>query len=251
MHLRKTLSLGIAAGILAALSAIPASAQTFASFLYDGTGNVIYDNATGNLTASGVATQFSFNAAGFGPGAMQLQPSGGPSVGFGNIAATLSVTGHRTGPAVGSPGASQPYVIDSFSFLRVGDNANLLSGSAAPASLSGTVGGTTLNLTSSLPPPGTSINYNSDFVVFPAGPASASLAWAFTEPAPGGIPITVAGNGNYTQPTGGTILLNPAGNFTYVPSIPSGVPEPGTVALFSSLAVCGTAFGLRRLRRNK
>ena len=250
MHLRKALSLGIAAGVLAAMAAIPASAQTFASFLYDGTGNVIYDNASGNLNGSGIAVQFSFNAAGFGPGL--LQPSGGPVVGFGNIAATLSVTGHRTGNAVGSPGASQPYIIDSFSILRNGDNANLLSGNANPAALSGTVGGTTLSLTSSLPPPGTSINYSSAFVTFPTPPVSASLAWAFTEPSPGGIPINVAGNGNYQQGASATILLNPAGNFTFVPpAAPPTVPEPGAVALLSSLAVCGSVFGIRRLRRGK
>ena len=247
MHFRKALSLGVAAGVLAALSAIPASAQTFASFLYDGTGNVVYDNATGNLSGSGIAVQFAFNAVGFGPGMTQLKPPGGPIIGFGNTAATLSIMGHRTGPAVGSPGAAQPYVVDSFSIIANVGGANLLSGSATPASLSGTVGGTTLSLTSSLPPAGTSINYSSDYVTFPFA-QSASLAFAFTEPAPGGLPITVAGNGNYTQPGGGRILLNPAGNFTYVPS---GVPELGTVALFSSLAVCGSAFGLRRLRRGK
>ena len=245
MHLRNVLSLGLAAGVLAALSAVSASAQTFASFLYDGTGNVVYDNATGSLNGSGIAVQFTFNPAGFGPGLQQ--PSGGPSVGFGNIAATLSVTGHKTGPAVGSPNAAQPYVIDSFSILRVGDNANLLSGSAAPAALSGTVGGTTLSLTSSLPPAGTSINYNSAFVTFPF-PVNASLAWAFTEPSPGGIPINVAGNGNYQQGASATVLLNPAGNFTFVPS---SVPEPGAVALLTSMAVCGGVFGIRRLRRSK
>ena len=244
MHLRKTLSLGIAAGILAALSAIPASAQTFASFLYDGTGNVVVDSATGSLTGTGIAVQFSFNPAGFGPGMTQLQPPGGPIIGFGNTAATLDVTAHKTGPATGSPGASQPYVIDSFHIIANVGGANLLSGSAAPAALSGTVGGTTLNLTSSLPPAGTSINYTSSYVTFPF-PMNASLAWAFTEPAPGGLPITVNGAGNYTT-SGGNVLLNPAGNFTYVPS---GTPEPGAIALFSSLAVCGSAFGLRRLRR--
>ena len=246
MHLRKSLSLGIAAGILAAITAIPASAQTFASFLYDGTGNVVYDNATGNLSGSGIAVQFAFNAVGFGPGMTQLKPPGGPIIGFGNTAATLDITGHSTGPATGSPGASQPFVIDSFHIIANVGGANLLSGSAAPAALAGTVGGTTLSLTSSLPPPGTNINYFSDYVIFPVPPANASLAIAFTEPSPGGIPITVAGNGNYTQPGGGRILLNPAGNFTYVPS---GVPEPGAVALFGSLAVCGSAFGIRRLRR--
>ena len=244
MHLRKALSLGVAAGILAAISAIPASAQTFASFLYDGTGNVIYDNATGNLAGSGIAVQFSFNPAGFGIGL--LQPPGGPSIGFGNTAATLTVTGHRTGNAVGNPGAAQPYVIDSFTILRNGDNANLLSGSAAPASLSATIGGTTMGLTSSLPPAGTIISYSSDFVTFPLAKNS-SLAWTFTQPS--AAAITVAGNGNYTQSPGGpNVLLNTAGNFTYVPSA---VPEPGTVALFSSLAVCGSVFGFRRLRRRK
>ena len=247
MHLRKTLSLGIAAGILAALTAIPASAQTFASFLYDGAGNVVYDNATGNLSGSGIAVQFTFNPAGFGPGMTQLQPPGGPIIGFGNTAATLTVNGHRTGPATGSPGASQPYVVDSFSIIANVGGANLLSGSASPAALAGTVGGTTLSLTSSLPPAGTSINYSSAYVTFPNA-VSASLAFAFTEPSPGGLPITVAGNGNFTEPGGGRILLNPAGNFTYVPS---GVPEPGTVALFCSFAVCGSAIGVRRLRRKK
>jgi len=245
MHLRKALSLGIAAGILAAISAIPASAQTFASFLYDGTGNVTYDNATGNLTGSGIAVQFSFNSAGFGVGL--LQPPGGPSIGFGNTAATLTVTGHRTGNAVGNPGAAQPYVIDSFTILRNGDNANLLSGSAAPASLTATIGGTTMGLTSSLPPAGTVINFSSAFVTFPFS-TNASIAWTFTQP-PTPVGIIVAGNGNYAKENGGNpIPLNPAGNFTY---IPSAVPEPGTVALFSSLAVCGSVFGFRRLRRKQ
>ena len=245
MHLRKTLSLGIAAGILAAITAIPASAQTFASFLYDGTGNVVIDQTTGNLSGSGIAVQFSFNPAGFGPGMTQLQPPGGPIIGFGNTAATLTVNGHRTGPATGSPGASQPYVVDSFSIIANVGGANLLSGSASPAALSGTVGGTTLALTSSLPPAGTNINYTSAYVTFPNA-QNASLAFAFTEPAPGGIAINVNALGNYVFANGANVQLNPAGNFTYVPS---GVPEPGTVALFSSLAVCGSAFGLRRLRR--
>jgi len=100
MHLRNALSLCIAAGALAAITIIPASAQTFASFSYVGPASATYDNATGNLSGTAIPVTFNFVAGGFGPGL--LQPSGGPSVGLNPIAATLSFTGHRTGDAVGT-----------------------------------------------------------------------------------------------------------------------------------------------------
>jgi len=230
------------------MAAIPASAQTFASFSYDNVGNVVYTNATGNLSSpTPVNVQFHFNAAGFGPGL--LQPAGGPAGLLLPVAATLTLTGHNTGPAVVGTPDSQPYVIDGFQIIEVGGmnpGANLLSGTASPAILTATDTGTTAGLTASLPPAGTAISFTSDFVTFPSA-VSASDVFTFTEPSPN--PVTIAGNGNFQGSGGSDLLLHPDGSFTFIP--PSGVPEPGTVALFSSLVVCGSAFGLRRLRRNK
>jgi len=247
MRLCKTVSIGIAAWFVVGVSAIRATAQTFASFLYDGAGSVVYNNSDGTISGTGVAVQFSFNTAGFGPGL--LQPGSGPSIGFGNAPATLSIIGHSTGPVTGAGSTSQPYVIDSFSILRDSDNANLLSGSASPAMISVPVaGGTTLNLNSSKPPANTIISLSSDFVIFPSA-TSASLAWAFTQSSPASS-IIVGDNGNYILANGGNPLLNPAGNFTYVPGTSiTIVPEPGSFALLATLAICGSVFALRARRR--
>jgi hypothetical protein len=238
---------GIAAGLLAAVTIVPASAQTFAAFDYVGPADVTYDNATGNLSGTGIPVTFHFDQTGFGPGL--LQPTAGPSpINFTTVNATLSVTGHRTANVTGAPNASQAYVIDNFTITEnIAGNPLLLSGSGNPASLNALIGGTTAGLTSSLPPAGSVVQFSSDFVTFPADDA-ASIAWTFTKPLPT-TTMQVAGNGNYILNTGGNPLLNPSGNFTFVPS--AAVPEPGVVALFSSLGVCGTVFGLRRLRRRK
>ena len=137
MKLRNALSISVAAGILASLSLIPASAATtFASFLFDTGGASVVGNGAGMITGTGINVVFSYVPGGV---------ANAPSVGFGSIVARLNFTAvavnNATMTNVGR--IDQDYNLTSFSINSVvamndGNGnfvTNLLSGTAIPLNL--------------------------------------------------------------------------------------------------------------------
>jgi hypothetical protein len=229
MHLRKSLSLGIAAGFLAAIASIPASAQVLTKIgntQINGTAtNVVYDGTNFSLSnGAGNTAQF------FG------------SVGQGNNTNIDIVFGPvaRTGFTIDAMGNFNVLTGGgTFSLRDHNTNAVVLAGSYGAGAVGGTIGGNSgsFNLISA------SVNYAANGGpgnLFPAGflTNGGSLQAGFV------TPVAFAQNGQNVAAFVGTDTL------TFSALRPA-VPEPGAIALFSSLGVCGTMFGLRKMRRRK
>jgi len=261
MNLRRCLSLGIAAAVLAAFHAVPAVAQThipdsattsFASFNYNSiAGNTNTVNYTLNggggatLSAANVPVQFNFLSAAFTAAASDplfIAVYGNnnqvPTIGTTPYQANLSFTANSSSNATAG---GQVFSMSSFSIISdatssLGAGHNLLSGTISSPMLFGPLGNTTGQFGGSMPPQ--MITFTSEYATFPNG-VRADLSWALNALT---VPFTISGN-NYLP-----FSANVSGQNVFKPSV---VPEPGSIALLSSLGVCGTVFGFSRLRRRK
>ena len=241
MKLRNALSLSIAAGILASLSLVPASAATtFASFLFDTGGANVVGNGAGMITGTGINVVFSYVPGGV---------AGSPSVGFGNIAARLNFSAVAVSNATGGTRIDQDYNVTSFSINSVvamndGNGnfvTNLLSGSAIPVTFDARNSVGSLTASSPSVPPST-ILFNSAFVTFGLPQTGADLGWTLTNITP-----NAALSGNNIAAFTSSI----AGTFGYDPKPVSNVPEPGAVAMFAGMGLSASLFALRLRRRRK
>jgi len=261
MHLRRALSLGIAAAVLAAIHAVPAVAQThipdsatqsFASFNYNATTNTNTVSYTLNggggatLAAVNVPVQFNFLANAFTAAASDPfftavygNNNQVPTIGTTPYQANLSFTATSSGNA---SAGGQLFSLTSFSILSdstssLGAGHNLLSGTISSPMLLGPLGNTAgIGFGGSMPPQ--SITFTSEYATFPNG-VRADLSWALNALT---TPLTLSGN-NYLP-----FNANISGQNVFKPSV---VPEPGSIALLSSFGVCSTVFGFSRLRRRK
>jgi hypothetical protein len=233
MHLRKALSLGVAAVCLAAVAVVPAYAQVLTKIgntQINGTApNITFDGTTFTL-GNGVGNSASF----FG------------SVGQGNNMDVDIAFGPVTQTGFTIDGMNNFNIITSGGSFQITDhltNAIVLQGTFGAGAIGGTIGGNSgsFNL---LTPSVTYGGIGGPGNMFPAGflTTQGSLQAGFVTPdsfvGTGGGPITGV------APFVGTDTL------TFSAQRPA-VPEPGAVALFSSIGVCGTVFGLRRMRRRK
>jgi len=228
MRLKTALSLGLAAGIMA-IAAIPSSAQVLTKI--------------GNTQLNGSATNVVYDGTNFSLGN-----------GAGNSAAFFGAVGQGNNlniDIVFGPVAQTGFTIDAmnnFNVLTTGGtfslkdhttNAVVLAGTFGSGAIGGTIGGNSgsFNLITA------SVNYAANGGpgnLFPAGflMNGGSLQAGFVTSLP------FAQNGSNVAAFVGTDTL------TFSALRPA-VPEPGAIALFSSLGVCGTVFGLRRIRRRK
>jgi len=233
MHLKKAMSFGIAVGILAAIASVPTSAQVLTKIgntqINGIATNVVYDGTTFSLS-NGAGNSASF----FG------------SVGQGNNANIDIVFGPvtKTGFTVDAMGNFN--VLTSGGTFKLTDhttNAVVLAGSYGSGAIGGTIGGNSgsFNLLTA------SVNYAANGGpgnLFPAGflTNGGSLQAGFVTSLP------FAGTGG--SPATNVAAFVGTDTLTFSALRPA-VPEPGAIALFSSLGVCGTMFGLRRMRRRK
>jgi hypothetical protein len=229
MKFRAALSVGIAAAVIS-IGAIPATAQVLTKI--------------GNTQINGTATNVVYDGTNFSPGN-----------GAGNTAAFFGSVGQGNNlnvDIVFGPVIKTGFTVDAmgnFNVLTGGGtfkitdhvtNAVVLAGSYGSGAIGGTIGGNSgsFNLTTA------SVNYASNGGpgnLFPAGflTNGGSLQAGFVTALP--FATTGAPADNVAAFVGTDTLTFSART----------VPEPGAVALFGSLGVCGTAFGLRRLRRRK
>lgn len=233
MHLRKALAIGAAVGLLAAIAAFPSNAQVLTKIgntQINGTAtNVVYDGTNFSLSNGAGNTASFFGAVGQGNNT-NIDIVFGPvtKTGF-----TIDAMGNFNVLTTGG----------TFKLTDHATNAVVLAGSYGAGAIGGTIGGNSgsFNLLAA------TVNYAANGGpgnLFPAGflTSGGSLQAGFVTPTPfagtGGPPFT-----NVAAFVGTDTLtfsaLRPA------------VPEPGAIALFSSLGVCGTVFGLRRIRRRK
>jgi len=234
MHLRKALSLSIAVGFLAAIASIPSSAQVLTKIgntqINGSATNVVYDGTNFSLGNGAGNTASFFGSVGQGNNT-------NINITFGPVA--------RTGFTVDAMGNFNVLTGGgTFSLRDAGTNAVVLAGSFGAGAVGGTIGGNSgsFNLLAA------TVNYAANGGpgnLFPAGflTSGGSLQAGFVTPTAfagtGGPPFT------NVAPFVGTDTL------TFSALRPAAVPEPGAIALFSSLGVCGTVFGLRRIRRSK
>jgi len=236
MHLRNALSLGIAAVGLAAISLGSASAQAPISIVgstgLDQADNVFWNPTTGltinNLNAV-VASTVSPTLGVIAPSTISFTP-------LAPVSFTLNGTAfiETLGPG---------------SFTVTGPNPGgpvLLMGSFGNSILTGNIGSTSggVNLVTN------SVTYDAATpgTLFPGAlgyiKTGGSLSLTFTGQQVGPPPtLNSTGDGLNTFEVHDSVV--------WAAVKPNAVPEPGAVALLSSLAVCGSAFGLRRLRRTK
>jgi len=232
MHLRKAVPFGIAVGLLTAIASIPASAQvltkigntqingTATNVVYDGT-NFSLSNGTGNLASF-------FGAVGQGNNT-------NVDITFGPVA--------KTGFTMDAMGNFNVLTTGGTFVLKdVATNAVVLAGSFGAGAIGGTIGGNSgsFNLVSA------SVNYAANGGpgnLFPAGflTNGGSLQAGF---------VTSVAFASTGSPANNVAAFVGTDTLTFSALRPA-VPEPGAIALFSSLGVCGTMFGLRRIRRRK
>jgi len=230
MQLRTALSIGIAVGIIA-VGSIPATAQVLTKI--------------GNTQINGIAPNVNYDGTTFTLGN-----------GAGNSAAFFGSVGQGNNPNVDivyGPVTKTGFTVDAmgnFNVLTTGGtfvitdhvtNAIVLQGSYGAGTIGGTIGGNSgsFNLIS---PSVTYGGAGGPGNLFPAGfqLTNGSLQAGFVTPAP------FAGTGG--APPTNIAAFNGTDTLTFSART---VPEPGAIALFGSLGVCGTAIGLRRIRRRK
>lgn len=252
----KKLLMPLMAGSLL-LSAIAGSqAATFAQFLQtNGTAqNFSFSGSnSGVLTSAADPVQFRFAS---GSGFTLAQPGLADQ----NISAVLNLSATANGnPAILAGGqTTQQFSLVDFTFITTAnqtvngvfipagtvllhgvDNALSL---VPPLNASAVLDGSTTSATFHAPLTGfpNTIQFMSDYINF-AGATNNGFAYSLT---PGFTTTSVPPFGLFINP------FTAAGTGTFT-STASPVPEPGTVALLSSLCVCGSVFGVRRLRRRK
>ncbi len=235
------LTISVAAGILASLSLVPASAATtFASFLFDTNGSSVVGDGLGHITGTNINIVFSFVPGGV---------TNVPSIGFGSIAAKLNFFATAIAPATGGTRIDQDYNLTSFSINSVvaandGNGnfvTNLLSGSATPLTFDArnTVG----SLTASSPSfPVSTILFNSAFVTFGLPSTGADLGWTLTNITP---------NASLNGANIGAFTSSIAGTFGYDPRVVSNVPEPGVLAMLAGISVPASLFVLKLRKKRK
>ena len=235
------LTISIAAGIMASLSLVPASAATtFASFLFDTNGATVVGDGAGMITGTGISVVFSYVPGGV---------VNSPSTGFSSINAILNFTAVRVANATGGARIDQDYNLTSFSInsvVAMNDGSgnfvtNLLSGSASLLTFDArnTVG----SLTASSPSlPITTILYNSAFVNFGLPQTGADLGWTLTNITP---------NASLNGANIGAFTSSIAGTFGYDPKPVSNVPEPGILAMLAGISVPASLFALRLRKKRK
>lgn len=234
MLFRKAITLTCAAGMLAAINAAPASAQTFASFLYNGPATTSYDSATGVFSGVNIPIGFTFNV----PNSLDTTSH--------NARLTFSasrITDFTQATFFGSRFDAQQLVLTSFHITGL-DGGNLLSGTdITPATLLGADGSSVASLGGSQNSVGTGIHFQSDYLKFPAVTASETdLSWTLENITPRFSGLTGPGaNFNSFQSSITGAFRSPSAS----------VPEPGAMALIGSLCVCGSVLGASRLRRRK
>ena len=234
MLFRNAITLTCAAGTLAAMNVAPASAQTFASFLYNGPATTSYDSATGVFSGVDIPIGFTFNV----PNSLDIT----------SHSATLTFNASRISDFTqatffGSRFDAQQLVLTSFHITGL-DGGNLLSGSnITPATLLGADGSSVASLSGSQNSAGTGIHFQSDYLTFPAVTAAdTDLSWTLENITPRFSGTTGPGaNFNSFQSSITGAFRSPT----------AGVPEPGAIALIGSFFVCGSVFGASRLRRRK
>jgi len=237
----------MAVGLLVGVAAV-SQAATFAqfqqvtgdqNFTFNGGGN------TGTLSSTNDPILFQFKS---GSGLNITAPTGI------DILADLTFSAQGNGTVVTAVGG--PQVMQNVSFSILAHGAQTIGGQLIPNGALLLSGNTGANPTAG--------NLS-------GGPNSASIFVPIQPPFPNTLVfmsnyINFAGSPTQLM-TGFSIGLTPG--LTYSPNTPpaiglhinpfssaaagtfSAVPEPGSIALFSSLAVCGSVFGFNRLRRRK
>lgn len=265
MVLRSSLTLGFTVCTLAAISLTPASAQvptTFAQISY----GQIFSYSGGNsgvLSATGPLVGFNFrvlppsSSGGFVP-----YVNGGSGLIDQSINAKINFSATANGTPVMTAGslASQDFQAFTASItangaqtvngVSIADGANLLTLTVTTPTntvfptLSGNTSSNSATFSFSDSPATTAaserVTFSShyiDFANFSVKSKGGSLSFSSATP-----PFTVSGG-----------AINPftaSGAGTFSAQFDA-VPEPGVTALLSSLGVCGTLFGVNRLRRRK
>jgi hypothetical protein len=262
MSFRNALTLSVAAGILATLSVIPASAGTFAQF--------VQQTGTNAFSLSGAFPPGQVLATNATPIFFQFKNvAGNPtntipvSLFDQNISAIATLTATSNGPAVPGTFDSESFGNATFTFTTVANqtvNGNfipagslLLKGVVTPSGIfpvagtlsgldqgnSATFAGSDVN---NLPINQNTVMFSSDYIDF-TGSMSNAYAFSFSSVfmdfrTDGGFPFTnikpftAAGTGTFSSTAGQ-------------------VPEPGAVAMLAGLGVTGSLFAFRRLRRRR
>ena len=250
MHLRKALSLGIAAGILAAVTILPASAQVLEIMVTDNLGHslTVTDGGAGdsNPNANAVSIDSALLAA--FPNLVQ------PPLGTSNVTASFSQPGGNqsrlttTGDLFGNTAATFTVnssingVIIPNGLVRMFNDTNTVSFNSSPGtSGTDTDGVHTGNVLHGQNITDTPFTYNSTGAL-PNSGAGMGPGFVFLNTGAFAITsITTIGviNQGESQYTTNSIIQAAA------------VPEPGAMAMFAGLGVTGSLFAVRRLRRSK
>jgi len=255
MSFRNALTLGLAAGILATVSLLPASAGTFAQFSQQSGGNAF--TLTGPVSPGQVLSTtatpvfFNFLAA---PGNPTFTSPVPLSM---DISAVLTLSATSSTPVLPGPTPQESFNNVSFSFTTTTNQTvggffipagtNLLTGSsvAIGAPISATLSGVNASNSATfsggdvgVPPALTNVvTFSSAYINF-AGATNKAYAYSFSS-------VFM----NFSAGPTGIIPFTAAGTGTF--SANSGVPEPGAVAMLAGLGVTGSLFAFRRLRRRR
>jgi len=247
MHLRNALSLGIAAGVLAAITISPASAQVLTIMVTDNLGHslTVADGGAGDSnTAAGAVSidtallaafpnligQSNITAAFNQPGGTQSRLTSTGDL-FGNTASTIAVV------------ASINNVVIPAGAFRQFNSTNTISFNNTPMGTSGTDtnGVSTTNTLFTKNLTDTPFTYSST--------GTAPNAGAGTGPG-----FVFANTGAFAITTNTTIMVVNNGESQYTTNSivnAAGVPEPGAFAMFACFGVTGSLFAFRRVRRNR
>lgn len=232
MNLRIALSVGTAVAAIVATACLPASAQVLTKIgntQINGTAtNVVYDGTSFSLSNGAGNLASFFGSAGQGN-------NNDVDITFGPVT--------KTGFTIDSMGNFN--VLTGGGTFRLRDNATnatVLAGSFGAGAIGGTIGGNSgsFNLISA------SVNYAANGGpgnLFPAGFLlnGGSLQAGFVT----SVAFSATGS-----PANNVAAFVGTDTLTFSAQRPA-VPEPGAVALFGGLCVCGTTFGVLRLRRRK
>jgi hypothetical protein len=257
MHLRKTPVLGGASGfcksivsagifgVLALMAPLASHAQVLTVTIFDGTNTLVVTDGSANDSspATGIVTVDTGLTGPFILGANSVVTSS-----FSQTATSSSLTTAGTLNGATGAAASQFTVTSSITnvnipsgMVRMFSDTSTVSFQTTPAPNKGTDtnGVDTTNMLNGLSTFDTPFTFNATGAATESGSFNGP-GFVFLNTGQFAITsktvINVVGGGK-SQYTTNSVLTSAA------------VPEPGAVALFSSLAVCGSAFGLRRLRR--
>lgn len=247
MHLRNALSLGIAAGVFAAITISPASAQVLTVMVSDNLGHslTVADGGVGdsNSAAGAVAIdsallaafpnligQSNITAAFNQPGGTQSRLTTTADL-FGNTASTVTVNSSINGVVIpaGLVRMFNSTNTASFNNTAMGTNTTDTNGVDTGNVLGGqNIVDTTFSYNSTGTAPNSGAGTGPGFVFANTG------AFAVTSVSV----VNVVANGE-SQYTTNSIIQAAA------------VPEPGAFAMFACFGVTGSIFAVRRVRRNR